>query len=109
MNDTVLVPCRLYDVNVDDELDKKSLTSLSSDDSLSSDTLNSNLYDGFQRLNKVREEILWGTKQQQQTNDIVEASSEFQINYHMQHLQLLLNQFADVANCITTKYQSETD
>lgn len=107
MNDTVLVPCKLHDV-VDDDQDEKSLTSLSSDDGLSSGALSANLYDNYQMLNEAKEEILWGNNIKQSSNEDCEASPAFQLKYHIQHLQQLLNQFSDVANSITTKYQSET-
>lgn len=101
MNDTVLVPCKLHDV--DEDQDEKSLTSMSSDDGVSS--LTANLFDSYQMLNEAKEDLLWGTNGKQEIN---EASPTHQFKHHLTHLQQLLNQFSDVANQLTTKYQSET-
>lgn len=103
MNDTVLVPSKLH--VLDDGQDEKSLTSLSSDDGMSSG-LSANLFDNYQMLNEAKEEIMWGNNSKVQEPS--EATPGFQLKYHIQHLQQLLNQFSDVANSIATKYQSET-
>ncbi|XP_053203907.1 mid1-interacting protein 1-B-like [Panonychus citri] len=108
MNNSVLVPSKLHDID-DDQLDSKSVMSLSSDDGSTSSLGNSStgsgtLHDQYRMIIEAKEDILWGTNLRQPEPS--EASISLQFKYHLQQLQQLLNQFADVANHLTAKYES---
>ncbi|XP_015794088.1 mid1-interacting protein 1-like [Tetranychus urticae] len=107
MNNSVLVPNRLQDI--DEDLDSKSIVSLCSDDGSTSSLGNSSsgsgtLHDQYRMIIEAKEDILWGTNLRQPEPS--EASISLQFKYHLQQLQQLLNQFADVANHLTAKYES---
>lgn len=103
MNQTVLVPSKLHELE-DDDQDCKSLCS----DSDGHSSTRSNMYEEYQMLNEAKNGLLWAADSDDQTHDLGESSPASQLKYHYQRVQQLLNQLTHVADNITNKYQLET-
>ena len=71
---------------------------------ISSDTNGSTLYDNYRMLIQAKEELLWGTSAN--SEEQVDTHQSVQFRHNLNQLNMLLTQFADMADFLTSKYQT---
>lgn len=102
MNSVVMVPSKLHDL--EEEVDDAKPVA----DGMSSTSLN--LYNAFKMLSDAKENIIWGGHTTDGEEDIDSSSTVLVTEFreHIHKLQGILNQFTNLADNLSTKYQRQT-
>src|SRR6185503_10876768 len=98
----VMVPSRLLDIEGEEEI--PSCASSASDDSSNSGFESLNLYDAYRVLIDAKENLIWNNSGETSHED--ELSKKFK--YHLDSLNALVANFAELADELTAKYQEQT-
>jgi len=104
MDSVVMVPSRLFDVEDSlSDTEEEQSSAASSASSTCSDSDQRNLFQAYKMLVDCKEEIIW-RRDEDKTEDITSEAQQFK--HHLHALNTMLNNFANLADHLTNKYQN---
>jgi len=104
MSHIVMIPSKLMDIEPDEEPETSNSSSNASETSSNSGFEQVNLYDAYRILMDAKENLIWGRDTTLEHDD--QLSKKFK--YHLDSLNSLVAHFAELADELTVKYQTQT-